>query len=171
MHATPVRHLFSAPGATPRRNLFQRGSQGDMRDVVEGALPEAEAAPLLPSILLAEDHIDSREALRALLEASGYEVHLAGTGREAVELALSVSPDLILMDAMMPEMDGFQATRILRSSAAFRQVPIVAVTAMEGAKPLAEAAGCDEVIHKPIQIRAFLERIRTWLEPDTSAAA
>lgn len=171
MYATPVPLLFFASDPTPQARLFQKGSQGDMRDVVEGAAAEADAAPLLPSILLAEDHFDSREALRALLEASGYTVHLASNGREAVDVALAVHPDLILMDAMMPEMDGFQATRILRSSAEFRQVPIVAVTAMEGATPLAEAAGCDEVIHKPIQIRAFLERVRNWLDADQSAAA
>jgi CheY-like chemotaxis protein len=171
MSATPATLLSSASGSNPRANLFRHETPAEVHEAIAASAPETEAGQALPSILLAEDHIDSREALRVLLEASGYRVHLAGTGREAVEIALSVRPDLILMDAMMPEMDGFQATRILRSSSGFRQVPIVAVTAMEGAKLLAEAAGCNEVIHKPIQIRPFLERVRAWLQEDSSAAA
>ena len=60
-------------------------------------------------ILIAEDHADSRDALRALLEASGYEVRLAADGREAIELARDLQPEVVILDLMMPVLDGFRA--------------------------------------------------------------
>ncbi len=121
----------------------------------------ARSAPA-PRILVAEDHTDSREALRALLEAMGYDIITAVNGREAIELARRFHPDLILMDIMMPEVDGFEATRTLRTDDRFRRVPIVALTAMEGARELALAAGCDDYIPKPLDVRAFLQRLEQW---------
>jgi len=75
-----------------------------------------------------------------------------------------VGPDLIVMDIMMPEMDGFEATRQLRANEHFRQVPIVALTAMEGAREMVLAAGCDDYMSKPIDVRRFLDRVRGWME-------
>lgn len=118
------------------------------------------------AILVAEDHEDSRDALRALLEAVGYRVHLAHNGREAVERALALKPDLVVMDIMMPEMDGFEVTRRLRRNGPTESVPIIAVTAMHGATELALEAGVDEVVAKPINIRALLSTVRTWLGPE-----
>jgi two-component system, cell cycle response regulator DivK len=118
-------------------------------------------------ILVAEDHIDSRDAMRALLEAFGYRVVCAVNGREAVELALRYSPDLILMDIMMPELDGFEATRELRQHEGFDHTPIIAVTAMEGAHQLAMQAGANDYVRKPIDIRGLLAKVNTWLEPRT----
>ena len=123
------------------------------------------------TILLAEDHPDSRDALSTLLSAFGYRVLLAGNGREAVALALEHQPDLILMDMMMPGMDGLAATRALRSESGFRQVPILAVTAMEGAEEPARAAGCNAVLRKPItNARALLGTVQSWLGADKHAA-
>ena len=122
-------------------------------------------------ILLAEDHPDSREALSTLLGAFGYRVVVAGNGREAVDLALAEQPDLILMDVMMPGMDGFTATRLLRADPAFRQVPILALTAMEGAEEQAREAGCDAWIRKPANnARVLLDTIRSWLDAGENAA-
>jgi two-component system, cell cycle response regulator DivK len=118
------------------------------------------------TILVAEDHIDSRDAMRALLEAFGYRVVCAVNGREAVELALRHSPDLILMDIMMPELDGFEATRELRQHECFGRTPIIAVTAMEGAHQLAMQAGANDYVRKPIDIRGLLAKVNTWLDPD-----
>lgn len=122
------------------------------------------------TILIAEDHEDSREALRALLDAFGYRVEVAANGREAVETAFSASPDLILMDVMMPEMDGFEATRRLRADPHFRQAPIVALTAMEGARDRVREAGCDDYVAKPIDVRTFLARVEGWLRNGRTAA-
>jgi CheY-like chemotaxis protein len=115
------------------------------------------------TILVAEDHADSRDALQALLEAFGYDVVLAANGREALDLAVARCPDLILMDIMMPEMDGFEATRRIRGDARTRRVPIIAVTAMEGASPLAIAAGADDCVRKPVEIRGLLKKMQDWL--------
>ncbi len=114
-------------------------------------------APL--RILVAEDHLDSRDALRALLEAYGFAVLVAGNGKEAVEAALAAAPDLILMDMMMPVMDGFEATRQLRRLRQTATTPIIAVTAMEGAQELALHAGADEYVRKPIEVRLLLAKV------------
>ena len=116
------------------------------------------------TILVAEDHADSRDALQALLEAFGYDVVLAVNGREAVDLAVSRRPDLILMDIMMPEVDGFEATRRIRDDVRTCRVPIIAVTAMEGASPLAIEAGADDCVRKPVEIRGLLKKMRDWLQ-------
>lgn len=131
--------------------------------------PLPAAAPSQPTILIAEDHPDSRDALRTLLEAFGYHVVVARNGREAVECALEHQPELVLMDVMMPEVDGLEATRRLRARPDFAQVPILALTAMEGAAKLSKEAGCDACIPKPINIRDFLERVREWLERGRAA--
>lgn len=121
------------------------------------------------SVLIAEDHVDSRDALSTLLDALGYRVLVAGNGAEAVEVAKASHPDLILMDMMMPGVDGFQATRTLRADPAFRQTPIVAITAMEGAREAVIEAGCSDVVLKPIDIRAFLEKVRGWTRSGKAA--
>lgn len=117
-------------------------------------------------MLLAEDHFDSRDAMRALLEAHGYQVIEAANGREAVERAQQHRPDVILMDIMMPEMDGFEATRLLRRDDATRLVPIIAVTAMDGAQRLSIQAGANDYVAKPIDARALLGKIREWLRAE-----
>ncbi|HUF51461.1 MAG TPA: response regulator [Longimicrobiales bacterium] len=116
------------------------------------------------TILVAEDHLDSRDALRALLEAFGYCVLEAVNGREAIEVALTGHPDLILMDIMMPEMDGFEATRQLRRHPATAHTPIIAVTAMEGAQRLALLAGANDYERKPVDIRRLVAKVHDLLD-------
>jgi CheY-like chemotaxis protein len=116
------------------------------------------------TILVAEDHLDSRDALRALLEAFGYRVLEAVNGREAVDIALRRRPDLILMDIMMPELDGFEATRELRRHAEMHATPIIAVTAMEGAHQLAIQAGANDYVRKPVDIRRLVAKVHDWLQ-------
>ncbi len=115
------------------------------------------------TILLVEDHLDSREALCALLEAFGFAVVEARNGVEAVELARSSLPDLVLMDIMMPELDGFEATRRLRDFPETREIPIITLTAMEGARAKALEAGADDFLAKPINSGQLLEKVRDWL--------
>jgi CheY-like chemotaxis protein len=118
----------------------------------------------IATILVAEDHLDSRDALRALLEAFGYDVLEAVNGRQAVDLATENSPDLILMDIMMPELDGFEATRELRRNGATAKIPIIAVTAMEGAHQLAIQAGANDYVRKPVDIRRLVAKVHDWLQ-------
>ena len=121
----------------------------------------------IATILVAEDHLDSRDALRALLEAFGYRVLEAVNGRQAVQIALKEQPDLILMDIMMPELDGFEATRELRRDQRTRTTPIIAVTAMEGAHQLAILAGASDYVRKPVDIRRLIAKVHDWLEAPT----
>jgi CheY-like chemotaxis protein len=116
------------------------------------------------TILVAEDHLDSRDALRALLEAFGYRVLEAVNGRQAVAVALESKPDLILMDIMMPELDGFEATRELRRHGSTATTPIIAVTAMEGAHQLAIQAGASDFVRKPVDIRGLVAKVHDWLD-------
>lgn len=129
---------------------------------LSGALPHERPG----RILIAEDHLDSLEAIKTLLEAFGYHVLTAMNGRQAVDLALAEDPDLILMDIMMPELDGFAATRILREEEVTRSTPIIAVTAMEGAQRLSLQAGANDFVPKPINIRGLLAKVEHWLEID-----
>jgi CheY-like chemotaxis protein len=120
--------------------------------------------PVGATILVAEDHLDSRDALRSLLEAFGYSVIEAVNGRQAIQLALELQPDLILMDIMMPELDGFEATRELRRHSRTSATPIIAVTAMEGAQELAMQAGASDYVRKPVDIRRLVAKVHEWLE-------
>jgi len=123
-----------------------------------------------PVILVAEDHLDSRDALKTLLEAVGYSVVEANDGREAVALALESHPSLILMDLMMPEMNGLDATRMLRQQEEMRDVPIVALTALEGVRESALEAGCDDYVTKPVDLPNFLRKLEEWLDEGRQAA-
>ena len=115
------------------------------------------------SILVADDNEDCRMALRALLESLGYEVHEAADGEKAVEVARRVQPDLVLMDIMMPGVDGLEATRRLRSDSELDDTCIVAVSAMEGACEASRSAGCDDCILKPIDLGGLDEMVAAWL--------
>jgi CheY-like chemotaxis protein len=138
-----------------------------MQQSIHESTPAHRGGELVSTILVAEDHLDSRDALRALLEAFGYHVIVAADGRQAVELAIAEHPDLVLMDIMMPEMDGFEATRLLRGDARTANVPIIAVTAMEGAQQLALQAGADDFIRKPVDIRGLVAKVHRYLPPPT----
>lgn len=129
------------------------------------------AAPgAAPVILLAEDHADSRAALRTLFDAMGYRVVEATDGAQAIQRAAETPPDLILMDVMMPRVDGIEAMRAIRRDPRFADVPIIAVTAMEGAREAVLEAGCDEVVPKPVDIRRLLARVQAHLAARRAAA-
>ena len=130
---------------------------------------EADLSETAATILIAEDHLDSRDAMRALLEAFGFRVVVAVDGKQAVQIAMEQRPDLILMDIMMPELDGFEATRQLRQCAETQQTPIIAVTAMEGAQRLALQAGANDYVRKPIDIRGLIAKVNTWLPNPNSS--
>lgn len=170
-----TRTLMAAPPlapaeAPPLHASGDRPRQARVPHLSSVQPPEPSVEPSArPVVLLAEDHEDSRDALRTLLDAFGYRVVEAVNGRQAVERAREESPDVILMDMMMPVMDGLQATRELRALPAFRDVPIVALTAMEGARESVLAAGCSDMVAKPIDVRSFLEKMRVWVRARPAA--
>jgi len=118
-----------------------------------------------PIILVIEDYSDSRTLLSSLLRAKGYKVVEARDGKEGLLQANRVTPDLILMDLAMPEMDGVVATRQLRERHTLSRIPIFVMTAYATAdvKQDAMAAGCAEVFAKPLDVELLLGKIRTTL--------
>lgn len=127
---------------------------------------------LQPLVLLAEDFEDARELYRDYLEFSGFDVHAVGNGREAVAQAIALQPDVILMDASMPVLDGWQATRELKQNPATSRIPVLALTAhaFDDARQLAAAVGCDGFVTKPCLPDDLVTRIRAVLgAPDAPA--
>lgn len=102
-------------------------------------------------ILIVEDVADVRAMMKILIESQGYETRTARDGYEAIEIAKEYLPDLILMDLMMPVMDGFTAARLIRENEKLKNIPIVAITAY-GDTCLEKAleTGFDNVVVKPI---------------------
>jgi CheY-like chemotaxis protein len=118
-----------------------------------------------PTILLVEDFDDAREMYRDFLEFSGFRVVTARDGREAIERAREADPDLVLMDLSLPVIDGWEATRILKSDKATSHLTIVALSAhalaLEGQR--ARDAGCDGFIAKPCLPAQLLTEIGSYL--------
>jgi CheY-like chemotaxis protein len=117
------------------------------------------------TVLLVEDTEDNRQMMRKLLEISGYQVVEAINGREAVEVAARVHPQIILMDLSLPFIDGLAATRRIRSLPGMSKVPIIAVSAHDSADFHHEAleAGCDAYITKPIDYAQVEDTVKRLL--------
>jgi CheY-like chemotaxis protein len=118
-----------------------------------------------PTILVVDDFDDTRWLLRTWLERRGFRVIEAENGNEAVNEAHSQSPDLIIMDLEMPELDGLSATRQIREDAKLAGVPIVAVSAYgaEQFRGLALQAGCNEYVSTPFEPDELERLIRSYV--------
>ncbi len=121
--------------------------------------------------MVVEDFEDNRFMMRRLLEMSGYRVVEAENGEQAVELARSERPDLILMDLSLPLLDGLAATRRIRGFAELSHVPVVAVSAHDTADFHAEAlaAGCNEYLTKPIDFDELERLLKSFLKSESSS--
>ena len=119
----------------------------------------------MATILVVEDNEASRDALARRLQRRGYDVVLAMDGQQAVSVARSSRPDLILMDLGLPIIDGWEATRQLKADAATRQIPIIVLSAhaMTNDRDLALAAGGDDFDTKPIRFQPLIEKITSLL--------
>jgi len=120
-------------------------------------------------ILVVEDNDKNLKLARDLLEWAGFVVEAATTGEDAVAVALTSTPDLILMDLQLPGIDGFEALTRLREHDETRRVPVVALTASAMAmdRERALAAGFDGFLEKPIDVRAFPGQVRSHLRRPT----
>ena len=114
-------------------------------------------------ILLVEDNELNRDMLSRRLERKGYEIAMAVNGQQAVEMAASEAPALILMDMSLPVMDGWEATRQIRATGS--KVPIIALTAhaMDGDEQKAREAGCDDYDTKPVELPRLLGKMEVLL--------
>jgi PAS domain S-box-containing protein len=126
------------------------GNPGDAEGVYETRVPAPVAKSL--RVLVADDNRDSAETCAALLEASGHEVSVAHTGREAFDLACRLQPDALLLDIGMPELNGYQLAQRIRSTGWGRRAILIAITGwgQERDKRRAQAAGFDRHLTKPI---------------------
>jgi len=120
----------------------------------------------LTKILLVEDNEMNRDMLSRRLVKRGYEVVIAVEGEQGVALARTDSPDIVLMDMSLPVLDGWEATRRLKSDPATRQIPIIALTAhaMAGDREKAREAGCDDFDTKPVELPRLLSKIEGLLQ-------
>jgi len=117
-------------------------------------------------VLVVDDDVRNIFALSSVLERRGMTVLTAGTGREAIT-TLESTPDvaIVLMDIMMPEMDGYETMQVIRQNAAFRRLPIIALTAkaMKGDREKCLEAGASEYLAKPVNTDQLLAALRMWL--------
>ena len=119
-------------------------------------------------ILLVEDNELNRDMLSRRLIRRGYEVVMAVDGREAVEMAATEHPDLILMDLSLPVLDGLAATEQIRANEATAQIPVIALTAhaMTSDRERALGVGCNDFDSKPVEFKRLLVKIEALLNPD-----
>jgi CheY-like chemotaxis protein len=132
---------------------------------------QKQAAEAVRTILLVEDFDDTRLMMKMWLVKNGYRVVEAETGEEAITLAQSELPDLILMDVMMPGMNGLDATQRIREYQALRRTPIVAVSAYgaDEYRSLAIDAGCNEYVSTPFDPSALAELIKLLISKRESS--
>lgn len=117
-------------------------------------------------ILLVEDNEMNRDMLSRRLERKGYKVMIATDGLQGVAMAEAEAPDLILMDMSLPILDGWEATRQIKSREPTRSIPILALTAhaMSGDREKAMEAGCDDYDTKPVEHLRLLGKIEALLQ-------
>lgn len=117
-------------------------------------------------ILVADDEADIIEVVEMLLSSEGYDVIKARDGAEALEIVRSIIPDLIILDIMMPEIDGVEVCKRMRLMESIRDIPIVMFSAKLSAIDKKESfdAGADGFITKPFNARGFISGIKTYLD-------
>ena len=119
----------------------------------------------MPKILLVEDNEMNRDMLSRRLARKGYEVAIAEDGQRGIDMASSENPDLILMDMSLPVVDGWEATRRIKSTPETGTIPIIALTAhaMASDREKAMEAGCDDYDTKPVELPRLLGKIERFL--------
>jgi two-component system cell cycle response regulator DivK len=116
-------------------------------------------------VLVVEDEKDNMDLFCQILRFHGCQVLKAEDGREAINVAQSQEPDLILMDLSLPALDGWEATRTIKDIPRLAHIPIIALTAhaMVGDRERALQAGCDGYISKPIEVARFFDQLLEYL--------
>jgi CheY-like chemotaxis protein len=125
------------------------------------------------TVLLVEDNEDNRTVYRTILEHFGYQVIEARNGEDGVNMAREQHPDLILMDISIPLIDGWEATRILKSEPGTSDIPIIALTAHALATDRAKAneVGCDGYLAKPCEPRRVVAEVERFIGAGREAKA
>ena len=121
-------------------------------------------------ILLVDDEVDIVTMIRMRLEASGFEVMVSTDGKEALNAARTHNPDLIILDLMLPTMDGFHVARMLKYDARYKDIPIIMLTAKAGEndRKIGEDVGVNAYFNKPFEAEKLLAKIRELLAGKTA---
>lgn len=116
-------------------------------------------------ILIADDEVDIVETLQFMLEAEGFDCAVAYDGEDALNLAKEINPDLMILDVMMPKINGYKVCRLLKFDAKYKDIPILMVTArsQEEDKMIGEETGANEYITKPFEIEEVVAKVKTYL--------
>ncbi len=122
-------------------------------------------------ILIIEDYVNIVEILTMRLKAMGYEVISAFDGQEGLNLARKTMPDLIILDVLLPKMNGYKVCRLLKFDAKYKHIPIIMLTSREtkGHEQIGRATGADEYVYKSDQKGTLLKLIRKYLDPATAS--
>jgi two-component system cell cycle response regulator DivK len=118
------------------------------------------------TVLIVEDNELNTKLFRDLLLSRGHRVVETREGKEALNLARSEKPNLILMDIQLPEISGFELIKLIKQDATISSIPVVAVTAfaMKGDEEKIRQSGCDDYLAKPISVSSFLQKVQSYLE-------
>ena len=121
---------------------------------------------LLKRILIVDDEQDIVESLKFVLEVSGFTCYCAYNGEDGLRMAKELSPDLIILDVMMPKINGYKISRLLKYDKKYKDIPIIMVTArsQEEDKLIGEETGADEYITKPFDLDFVVQRVQAHLE-------
>jgi len=159
---------IASPGTARKHAAPFRPDRAEQVEIGHERIKEIEKEDRVESahILLVEDDRVNSQLLKRILEKMDHRVTVAESGRKALEVLKESRFDLVLMDIQMPEMDGYEATRRIRSSSAFKDLPVIAITAnaMIGDAEKCLQAGCDDYIAKPIRKKEFLECVHAYLK-------
>lgn len=114
----------------------------------------------MPLVLVVEDNPDERAVYSALLYYNGFEVVEAADGQDAIQLAKTKDPDVILMDVRLPTLNGLLTTEILRATVETRDIPVVCMTGFDLSRERARESGCRQLLRKPVSPAMLVDAIR-----------
>lgn len=157
----PHVEMLAPQAATPLSVL--RGSLPIDLDGVTGGVTTGDGAPAL--VLVVDDHEDSRIIMRLVAESVGLRVADARTGPEGLRAARELLPSIVLLDLVLPGLDGWHIARLLRADPRLRATPLIAVTASAAVEDLADAraAGCNEVLTKPMHPDTLYQSLERYV--------
>jgi CheY-like chemotaxis protein len=154
---TLEKNPLAGPSLTPRSASPLTGRSASR--------PTASAEVYPPLVLVIDDHDDSRTIARLVLESAGFRVADARTGFEGLRIALDAKPTVVLLDLVLPGVDGWEIARLLRLESSTRDTVVIAVTAVASPEDHDRAllAGCDEVLTKPVPPTSMLDTVRRYV--------
>ena len=122
----------------------------------------------MKKILIVDDEQDIVESIKFVLESNDYSCYCAYNGEDGLKLAKEIMPDLMILDVMMPKINGYKISRLLKFDSKYKDIPILMVTArsQENDKLIGEETGADEYITKPFEIEELVNRVNHYLKED-----